>query len=206
MSVTAELTKQMSGGNADGKTSDTAWAAILSALILALGLVAGILMYCGEARGFFGASQQSVADASLRNGQPYAALLKQSHHWLFWVVIGTAGGVTGLLLAMVKRLTSRRRALEKQVHACDVEWRQTVAGLESQLSDSRKSEEQSQGLRAGAQKRVAELELSNAQLKAELERLKRAGLALTQQQQALTSSKAVLELHVESRTRELQKL
>jgi PAS domain S-box-containing protein len=206
MSETAELTDQIPIGKAGEKSSEATWAAILSALILLLGLGVGISMYWGEIRAVSGTPQPSVADASLRSGPADGALLLQSDRWRFWVVIGTAGGVTGLLLAMVKRLGSRRRVWEKRVQAWEAEWRKTVDQLEWQLADSRKSEQQLQASRADIQRRADELTSANSQLRAELGQLKRAQLALAQQQQALESSKTVLQLHVETRTKDLQQL
>src|SRR5205085_8126490 len=53
---------------------------------------------------------------------------------------------------------------------------------------------------------VAELEGNHTTLSAELSKLKKNEKTLSQQRQALESSKNVLELHVQARTRELQKL
>ena len=148
----------------------------------------------------------SGTGASLLGPRADAALLKQFDRWVFWVVVGTAGGGTGCLLAMAAGLVFWRRAWGKRVQAWDQEWRQTAARLESQLADSRKSEEQLQESRADAQQRVAELESANSELQAELDRLKRTGKTLAQQQQALESSKTVLEVHVQARTKDLQTL
>src|ERR1019366_8975389 len=51
-----------------------------------------------------------------------------------------------------------------------------------------------------------DLESVNSELQAELDRLKRTGKTLAQQQQVLESSKTVLELHVQARTKDLQTL
>ena len=53
---------------------------------------------------------------------------------------------------------------------------------------------------------TAGLESANAQLRAELSQLKKAERTASQERQVLESSKTVLELHVQTRTRELQKL
>jgi len=206
MSDTAEWTEQVSGGQVDEKSSATLHAALLSAFILLLGLGASAWLYFGETQAL--ARLWALTGASgVRQSPPTdAALLRQFDRWVFWVVIGAVASAIGGMLAMVGGLRVRRRAWEKRVRTWELEWRKTVARLESQLADSRKSEEQLQALRGEAQKRAADLEIGKSELQAELDRLKRAGRTLTQQQQALESSKAVLEIHVQARTKELQKL
>jgi PAS domain S-box-containing protein len=206
MSDTAEWTEQISGGQADEKSSAATRTALLSVLILLFGLGAGAWLYIGETRTLARLLAPSGPNAGLTGPRAEAALLTQFDHWVFWVVVATAGGGVGCLLAMAADLVFRQRAWGKRVRAWEVEWRKTAARLESQLADRRKSEEQAQALRADVQKRVAELELANSELQAELDRLKRTGKTLAQQQQALASSKTVLELHVQASTKDLQTL
>lgn len=206
MSDTAEWTEQISVGQVDEKSSAAARAALLSVLILLLGLAAGTWMYFGETRALARLASPSGAVVSPGSAQADTVLLKQFDHWVFWVVVGTAGGGAGYLLAMAASLVFWRRAWGKRVRVWDQEWRKTTARLESQLADSRKSEAQLQELRAGAQQRATVLESANSDLQAELDRLKRMGKTLAQQQQALASSKTVLEVHVQARTKDLQTL
>jgi two-component system, LuxR family, sensor kinase FixL len=84
--------------------------------------------------------------------------------------------------------------------------RQKAAALEKRLADSRRAAEQLHYLKAEAQQRVASLEGSNSLLQAEFEKLKKAEKNLAQERQTLESSKTVLEVHVQERTKELQKL
>jgi PAS domain S-box-containing protein len=206
MSNTAEWTDQISRGQLDEKSSTATRAALLSVLILLLGLGASAWIYFGETRALAKLAPPAGAAISLGGARADAALLKQFDHWVFWVVIGTAGGGTGCVLAMVAGFVFWRRAWERRVRVRDEEWRKTAARLESQLANRRKSEEQLQELRDRAQQRVTDLESANSELQAELDRLKRTGKTLAQQQQALESSKTVLEVHVQARTKELQKL
>jgi PAS domain S-box-containing protein len=206
MSDTAEWTGQISDVQVDEKSSAGSRAALLSLLILVLGLGAGAWLYFGETQALGRLLAPSGAGASHPGPRADAALLKHFDHWVFWVIVGTAGGGAGCLAAMAAGLAFWRRAWRKRVQVWDQEWRRTAARLESQLADSRKSEEQLQGLRANAQKRAADLESSNARLQAELDRVKRTGKTLAQQQQALASSKTVLELHVQASTKDLQTL
>jgi PAS domain S-box-containing protein len=84
--------------------------------------------------------------------------------------------------------------------------RRKAAVLERQLAESRRSGTQLQILKAEAQQRAVSVEASNSLLQAELDKLKKAEKNLAQERQTLESSKAVLEVHVQARTRELQKL
>jgi PAS domain S-box-containing protein len=176
----------------------------LSVLLLLLGVGASAWIYFGETRALTRLASPSGAAVSPGSEPADPVLLKQFHRWVLWVVVGTAGGGAGCLLATAAGLVFCRRAWRKRVQAWDQEWRKTAARLESQLADSRKSEAQFQELRAGAQQRATVLETANTDLQAELDRLKRTGKTLAQQQQALESTKTVLEVHVQARTKELQ--
>ena len=206
MNDTAEWTDQISGGQFDDKSFATTRAALLSVLILLLGIGASAWIYFGETRALARLTPPSGTGVNLGSARVDTVPLKQFDRWVFWVVVATAGGGTGCLLAMAAALLFRRCAWGKRVQAWDQEWRKMVARLESQLADSRKSEGQLQELKTGAQQLMTDLESVNSELQAELDRLKRTGKTLAQQQQALESSKTVLELHVQARTKDLQTL
>jgi PAS domain S-box-containing protein len=206
MSDTADWTERISGGQVDEQSSAATRAVLLSILILGLGLGASAWIYFGETQALDRLLAPSGARASHAGPRADAALFKQFDHWVFWVVVGTAGGGAGCLLAMAGGMVFWRRAWRKRVQAWDLEWRQTAARLESQLADARKSEAQLQESRAGAQQRATVLESANAKLQAELDRLKRTGKTLAQHQQALESSKTVLEVSVQARTKDLHTL
>jgi PAS domain S-box-containing protein len=178
----------------------------MSVLLLLLGIGLGVWMYLGETHVLSKLAHQSGASAAQSDRGTDMALLQQFDRWVLWSVIGTVGTGTGLLLSMVWGFVKWRRAWVKRVQAWDEEWRKTVARLENQLAESRKSQEQIHELRSDAQKRVVALETSNSQLQGELDKLKRVGKTLTQQQQVLQSSRTVLELHVQARTKELENL
>ena len=94
-------------------------AALLSVLILALGLGASAWLYFGETQALARLSAPSGAGASLHGARADTALLKQFDRWVFWVVVGTAGGGTGCLVAMAAGLVFWRRAWEKRVRGWD---------------------------------------------------------------------------------------
>src|SRR5436190_14113212 len=72
-------------------------------------------------------------------------------------------------------------------------------------ADSEQREEQAARGEAEAKEDMSHLTYANAQMRAELDQLKRAEKSLSQRRQELESSKTVLELHVQERTGELQK-
>jgi len=126
--------------------------------------------------------------------------------WLFRAASVTAIGGLALLLTLHKTVTFWRSQWRQRLQTAEDEWHKKGAFLEGQLADSRKSEEQLERLHAEGLKRATSLESEKAQLQAELDKLKRTEKTLSQKQQVLESSKAVLEIHVQARTKELQKL
>ena len=110
MSDTAEWTDQISGGQVDEKSSSATHAALLSVLILLLGLGASAWVYFGETQALARLLAPSGTGASLPGPRTNAALLKQFDHWVFWVVVGAAGGGIGCLLAMAGGVLLWRRA------------------------------------------------------------------------------------------------
>src|ERR1019366_1865948 len=77
---------------------------------------------------------------------------------------------------------------------------------QSQLTDSRRTEEVLARSLAEARAHLAELAGQRTLLQSELDSRKRVERTLSQQRQALESSKTVLEMHVEASTLELEKL
>jgi PAS domain S-box-containing protein len=206
MSDTAEWANQIAGGQMDEKWSIAPRATLLSGLIVLFGLGASAWLYFGEAETLSRLLAPSGAAAGAPGPQTEAVLFEQFEHWAFWMAVGSAGIGTGCLVAMAASLMSWRRAWRGRVQEWDQGWRKTAARLQSQLANSRRSEEQLLESRTSAQERVVALESANAELQAELDRLKRTGKTLAQQQQALASSKTVLELHVQASTQDLQRL
>jgi PAS domain S-box-containing protein len=115
-------------------------------------------------------------------------------------------GCTGVLFATYSALTRWRKAWEKRAEAREEQWYKAVLGMELQLSETRNGQDQVQKHIATLETEKTTLEYNNVQLRAELDQLKKAEKNLSHQRQALESSKTVLEIHVQARTKELQKL
>jgi len=206
MSDTATWTNGISASDADAKSSAAWRSVILLAFILILGLSCTVMVYFKATRATSLLDVQAGGSVSLQQEHLNSLLLKQFDHWALWVVLATEAGCALFLVALLVALVSSRRAWQSRLQAAEAESHQKVVALERQLTDSRRSGIQLQILKAEAQQRAASVEASNSLLQAELDKLKKAEKSLAQERQTLESSKAVLEVHVQARTRELQKL
>ena len=106
-------------------------------------------------------------------------------------------------------LASRRRNWTHRLTAAEEECRAKATeslAWQSQLADSRKTEEVLAKSLAEARAHLTELAGQRTLLQSELDSRKRVERTLSQQRQALESSKTVLEMHVEASTLELEKL
>jgi PAS domain S-box-containing protein len=121
------------------------------------------------------------------------------------VIVSAFGGAI-YLVKVLSGLMVSRRAGDQNWQTKEEEWNKNVTRLKLELKESRRNEEQMQMGQIEVQERVTRITKENTQLRGELDQLKRAEKALAQQRQVLESSKAVLELHVQERTKELQKL
>jgi len=163
-------------------------------------------MYFNETRTASMLAAQAGGSLASQQAHLNSLLVRRFDNWALFVVLATEAGCAVFLGALLMAFVSRRRAWERRLQAMDEASRQTVAALGRQLADSRRDAEQLQSLRAEAQQRASRLETSNSMLQAELGRLKEAEKNRAHEWQALESSKAVLEVHVQARTKELQKL
>lgn len=123
-----------------------------------------------------------------------------------WPLGLATAAVLGLVAA---RLASWRRTWVHRFKVAEEEYRVKIAECEawqSQLADSRRTEEVVAKSLAQARAQLTELSGQRALLQAELDSRKRVEKNLSQQRLALQSSKTVLEMHVEASTVELQNL
>jgi PAS domain S-box-containing protein len=81
-----------------------------------------------------------------------------------------------------------------------------IVACQSELADSRKAEDAVAKSLAQARTQMSELNTQHTLLQAELDSRKKVEKTLSQQRQALESSKTVLEIHVEASSLELEKL
>lgn len=200
-------------GNDGGssKSSIARRALLLSALSLAMGLSVSAWMYSRGAHAISGITGSGGKGLTLDRWAEHALLLQQFDHSIMTIMVPTATGGALCVLLMLSGLGLSRSFWLKRLKAKEEEWRKTVSGLQIQLAASRSSEDilklrQVEGTGKEHEEQIRRLELRNAQLQTELDQLKRAEKTLSQRRQELESSKTVLELHVQERTGELQKL
>jgi PAS domain S-box-containing protein len=175
---------------------------IAAVVVLVLGLSASAWIYFAASR----AVSRVSPPIGTEGGEAASALLKQFDNWVIQVIAVTAAGGVGFLLLLAASTAAGRREWLQRLQSHDADWRKTMAALYCQVAESRQLEVQSENAEAVARKQAADLAYAHAQLEAELNQLKRAEKNLSQQRQSLEVSKSVLELHVEARTKELQKL
>lgn len=152
--------------------------------------------------------------------EPEAAitdLYRQLEEWTTKVSLAMAAGGAGLILALVFGLIWWRQAwvsrFAQNIHDGEAEARQLTdvsEELKRQTADRQKLEKELAKAKAEmdhrVQQRTVDLEKSCKLLETELNERKTTEKALAQQTQELERSKDVLEMHVQVRTQELQKL
>ncbi len=147
---------------------------------------------------------------------PLAQFLKQVDDWTVHVTMATAASGASLLLATLVAMSCWRRALvrratQKEDSEVGVQKLEQISyELHKRTSECKRLNEEIQLLQTNMDKRVefrkSVLTKTYTQLEEELNDRKQAEKALAQQAQELERSKDVLELHVQARTQELQKL
>lgn len=194
------------GKDGDNKPSIARQALLLSALSLAMGLSVSAWMYSRGAHAISGITGSGGRGLTLDRWAEHALLLQQFDHSILTIMVPTATGGALCLLTMVSGLALTRRLWGRRVKAKEDEWRKTISGLQIQLAASRSNEDMLKQAEDTEKEHIGRLELKIAELQSELDKLKRAEKTLSQRRQELESSKTVLELHVQERTGELQKL
>ncbi len=189
MNETAAVANALLNPVGDEKNAESRRPMLFAWVILFLGLVTSIWLIL------------SVSPRPARGG----SVLGQNQE-IVYLAAGAGVLVTFLLAGGLFGSTAGRRKLNRELSQQQEDWRKQTMGLQVQLAESRKSESMLGNSFLELEQRVKTYEQSNHQLKTELDQLKRAEKTLSQQRQVLESSKTVLELHVQARTKELQKL
>lgn len=151
-------------------------------------------------------------------------LLAQMEDWALKLVVASAAGSAAVVLVMLVAITIWRQRISRQMtkaaqvplsdttrlHETSLELERVNLEVERQKTLCHNLQEQLQSAQAEVDKRVEErtahLTAMFTQLEDELNDRKQMERALAQQAQELGRSKDVLEMHVQARTQELQKL
>lgn len=206
MSNSVAWTDGAAGTGGNSKPSIARQALLLSALSLAMGLSISAWMYSRGAHAISGITGSGGRGLTLDRWAEHALLLKQFDHSILTIMVPTATGGALCLFTMLTGLALSGRLWVLRLRAKEEEWRKSISALHIQLAASRSSEDILKQAEDSDKEQVGRLELKIAQLQTELDQLKRAEKTLSQRRRELESSKTVLELHVQERTGELQKL
>jgi len=139
-----------------------------------------------------------------------AEFLARLGRWQLALTLVMAGGGSILVLIAAGGFRSRRQMRSERPARAEEEWKRLADDLRTQLIGqsrvARNLRREQEAERQRSLTQIAELSRANATLNDELEQRRRAEKSLAQQRQELARSKDVLELHVQARTEELQKL
>jgi PAS domain S-box-containing protein len=180
--------------------SNTKRIVIPAVALLLLAIAATVYLYIS--------GMQSIGSISAQGGDTEEVLrvTHQAKLWALQLVLVT--GVTGGGLLVLTAYGMRRMEQNGKDRAVKLaqDLQKRIQKLQDQLADARISDEEARKSHAEVELKLSTLSQEHVTLQAELNRRKVAEKNLTQQTQQLERSKDVLELHVQARTQELQKL
>ncbi len=201
MSTTATWTAANTASAGDRLLTDSRRAVVVCTLLV-LTTVGLSLWFCWD--GQRALHQEVISPTPGR--ETTGALVSQIDHSMARIAsaaaLAGAGSLTSFLL--LQALWRRRLSdyLDRQLRHLESE----LVQAQNQLTDARRAREQYQAAQIELEAQVAKLTAAKTALQEELDKRTRTEKALTQKRQELESSKSVLELHVQARTQELQKL
>ena len=191
---------------------------VIAGLILALTLAGSVWLYLEGTQGLQQLTKTHAAGAAASGAQQEAALvIKGMNSWLQQVVVALGAGSAGLLVTLalggmwwrsrwLQRMTRRTQAWvegEQRLQETSAELSQLALEHKQLKEDYLKATDE---LERRVEERTATLAGNCAQLQKDLDDRRMAERMLAQQTKELERSKDVLELHVQARTVELQKL
>jgi PAS domain S-box-containing protein len=210
MSNAATQTSELFGGRQKLKPSTGRRYFILAAFVLALTAALSAWVYVENSPWADVVARRLESVFGRASAKPDAALPLPPDTWALRLAVATAAGGAGFLLLVFIGMKLWHRVWTRRFTAKAREWQNARIVMRHQLLDARRTAEELQRqkteLEARWTRRGQELADSNERLQEELNKQKRAEKALTLQRQELESSKSVLELHVQARTQELQRL
>jgi PAS domain S-box-containing protein len=190
----------------------------LGALVMALSIAASGWIYVEGNRAVRAEARAVEAQAAARGqAAPVTGLLHRIDAWALRMTLASVASSAGLVgamalgLALWRRPWARRiRALGEQLTDATKKLTEATSLTQRLSSDKERVEEELRTLAAEIEKRIEErtatLARAHAALEQELNDRKHAEKMLAMQSKELERSKGVLEMHVQARTLELQKL
>jgi PAS domain S-box-containing protein len=148
-----------------------------------------------------------IFQSGLHSLQDQPDLLKQTERWVLALIAAVMlGGLVFLAVVLMLFLKWNQERILHLIEERNHDGQKTITLLRDRLKESREAQERLETQQAEIEKRAADMAASNASLLEELNKRNRSEKVLVQKRQELESSKNVLEVHVQARTLELQKL
>lgn len=171
------------------------WRTIVMAAIIAVNAAVAVWLFLDVT--------QLLRTAPNADGQD---ILKGLTRWRELAVQAVAGA--GLLLALITFVAFRitEGSWLKRVQTFEVEWQRKADRWRLLFTEKSLSEEHLNKVRKDLEHELAALKMAAQDLEEELDRRKKAERSLSAQRQQLEASKDVLQVHVQARAQELQKL
>jgi PAS domain S-box-containing protein len=187
------------GGQAEGTRTRFNPVLGVSTFFLLIGLTASVWLYYDGVASLVSTSVERIL---ARPQEEIRRFFDTGTRVFAPAILGGAGLIVGFITAANKKHKAYRHVLESK----EAEIRRGAAALQRQISENLALDKELRHAYSTGELTKTNLEQSNGLLRAELEQLKKAERAFSQLRQELESSKTVLELHVEERSQELQRL
>jgi len=200
------------------KSSAGLWILLIGVGVLALTLGGSIWIYSESTDALRHLSKthgQSPNGATAPGGEMVPTILVEG--WVRQLSLATAAGAAGLLVLATMVVMAWRHFWLRRLDRRTQQWQETLSQLEESTAEAQQSsgerkriEDELNRLTAEMEHRVTErtahLATAHAQLQKELNDRRTTERTMAQQAKELERSKDVLEMHVQVRTQELQKL
>ena len=205
---------------AGAKSATGRWILFTGLLLLGLTLAGSVWIYQEGSRGLrqLKEDHSNPADAARTNHEPSVnAVLKQVDAWVRQISLAAGAGGAGLIILVGigvlgwRRLwTNRIVRFQQRAEEVANTLKERTAEAQKLLDERKRLQEELTRLNDDMDRRVqdrtAQLQSSFSQLQKELDGRRAAERQMAQQAKELERSKDVLEMHVQLRTQELQKL
>ena len=179
---------------------------LLGLLSLVLGLSISMWMYLEGARSMSSLSNPTTGREEEARLAAESVLLRHFDSLVIRIFVPIAFGAMGCLGGMGGGLLLWRRAWVTRLNTKEEEGRMAVTALRVKLNEAMRTSEVLRMKHTDMESEAQRIGFENEKLRSDMELLKRTEKSLSQRRQELESSKTVLELHVQERTGELQKL
>lgn len=186
------------------RSAEVKWMVALAFLMMALAVGGSAWVYIWGLQTLHNLSAQAV-DTSY-SASVILRLTEHANRWSIFLALVTVAGSTGFLVLTMAGGWLWQRKSTKRTTKMGRELQARIQKLQDQLADARISEEEARKGQTELEKRFGNLSQTHVLLQEELNQRKQAEKSLTQQTQKLERSKDVLELHVQVRAQELEKL